>query len=535
MFRFLATCAVVALGVAAVVQAHRYPAAALPGGRPAALTLVLVAGLGAWLAGLHLAGRRSARLAGGALAAAGPALFLAALPQPESGGALALTAALALGPTAPALAGTAALAYPRAHRGDLVVAAAALVATGLWLGLLATLTFDPSATGCFACPRNLLHVGGSEHLHDVVLHSGLYASALTCAAAAVIALVRGQARRWAPAAAAGLGAAGFAVAAANGAPTVEPATRALWLAECAALALAAGAVALEVARSRRLSARIAGLVAGALPSPEALRTAFGDPGLEIVFPRAAGAVDADGQAAASPRPAVAVTEVTRGSQVVAELRHDGAQPERIAAAARGAGLALEHASLRARLRAELADLAASRARIVAVGDAERRRLERDLHDGAQQRLIALSMDLEGRAREEVRLALADLRALAHGIHPAALSDAGLEAALLELADESDVPLRIVRVPAGRLDPAIESAAYRLVLDGVACAGRAGDGRAVRLAIERTGDRLDVRLELPGVPPASASVALQHAADRFAALSGALTVGSVVEGSVPCGS
>jgi signal transduction histidine kinase len=222
--------------------------------------------------------------------------------------------------------------------------------------------------------------------------------------------------------------------------------------------------------------------------------------------------------------------------VIAELRHGEGPPERIAAVARGAGLALEHASLRARLRAELTELAASRRRLVEVGDAERRRLERDLHDGAQQRLIALSMTLDGRARDEVKAALAELRALAHGIHPAALSEAGLRPAVLELADESAVALRLEALTGERLPEAVEAAVYRLILDAVRCAERHGDGGAVRVAVERGVGRLRARVVLPGVGEAVARSALQDAVDRFAALDGALTViGDEAAGSVPCGS
>ncbi|WP_028063386.1 sensor histidine kinase [Solirubrobacter soli] len=538
------TCVVAALGVAAAAHARAHPADTLTGGEAAALALMLVAGLGAWVAGVYVAPRDRGGIA---LAAAGPALFLAAWPLPEAGGALAFTAALTLGATAPALAATAALLHRRAPRrgresvapaqagvaaraGSRVppaLAVAALAATAGWLGLLATATFDPEATGCFDCPRNLLLVVSDADLHDALVHSGLYAAALTCAAAGLL----GLRRRAAAAAAALLGAAGFAVNATHGVPTIDETTRTLWLAQTTALAVAAGTVAFEYVRARRLSRRIADLVAAALPSPVGLRAAFGDPGLEIVFPHGAGAVDADGRPAPAS-PGRAVTQVTRGADVIAELRHDQATAEHVAAAARGAGLALEHASLRARVRAELSELAASRRRIVEVGDAERRRIERDLHDGAQQRLIALSMTLDDRARDEVKAALADLRALAHGIHPAALTDAGLESATLELADEAAVPLKIEAMPHNRLHPSLESAVYRLILDGVRCAERHGDGRAVRITVERDAEQVSARIALPGV----ALPALQDAADRFEALGGTLAIASGgAEGRLPCGS
>src|SRR5262249_34103192 len=157
--------------------------------------------------------------------------------------------------------------------------------------------------------------------------------------------------------------------------------------------------------------------------------------------------------------------------LVALLHHDAALPaERLAAAARASGSALENASLRARLRAELAELRASRARIVEVADDERRRIERDLHDGAQQRLIALSVALAqlapqngalSRARAELRTALEDLRALAHGIYPAALTEAGIAAAVGELGERSRVPVRLLNASRQRWPPPVEAAIYPL--------------------------------------------------------------------------
>ena len=259
-------------------------------------------------------------------------------------------------------------------------------------------------------------------------------------------------------------------------------------------------------RARLLSHRIAGIVIDAMPSPEALRSTLaasvGDTTLSVAFPRGDGsAIDSDGRLVELQTPGAEVTEVMRGGEVVAYLRHAaelGGTSERLAEAARGAGLALEHASSRARLRAQLAELQTSRARIVEIGDGERRRLERNLHDGAQQRLIALSVALQptteggtvnGRAREEILTALDELRSLAHGIHPASLTDAGLDAAVRELAESSRVPLQIESVPRERFSAAVESAVYRVVLDAVRCAERAGDGRSVSVSIERTPEAL----------------------------------------------
>ncbi len=172
-------------------------------------------------------------------------------------------------------------------------------------------------------------------------------------------------------------------------------------------------------------------------------------------------------------------------------------------------------------------------------DGERRRLERNLHDGAQQRLIALTVALadDPVAQGEMRAALAELREIAHGIHPVSLSDAGLAAAVRDIADGSRVPVRIGAVLSQRVPAPVEAATHRLVSDAVLCAERDGDGRAVEVEIERMDGLLRARVRLPGVDPERATVRLEHSADRFAALGGRLAIGTgaVVDGELPCGS
>ena len=398
-----------------------------------------------------------------------------------------------------------------------------------------------------------------------------WAQALLCAGLCVLAVGRwarrpALARRaGAPVAVGGalvaaLGAAAFAYAAAVGGPRVDETARALWLAQCAVLALVAAGVAVQALRARVLRGQIADIVVATLSSPERLREALahrlGDPGLAIAYPGARdGPVDADGRPARDPSPGAATTEVIRGPEVVALLHHDAAlthAPERLATAARGAGPALEHASLRARLRAELAELSASRTRIVEVADDERRRAERDLHDGAQQRLIALSVALAqfapqdgslARAADELRRALDDLRALAHGLHPASLTEAGLAAALGELAraqPRARAPDGAPAAAAGRRRS--KRPLYRLVLDGVGCAERAGDGGIVVVA-DRARRRPASRatLTLPGVR-ARGGVARPRArrttASRRSTASSTVHetgAGVRVEAHLPCGS
>ena len=159
--------------------------------------------------------------------------------------------------------------------------------------------------------------------------------------------------------------------------------------------------------------------------------------------------------------------------------------------------------LNGELHARLAELAASRARIVTAGDVERRRLERNLHDGAQQRLVALSLALRvalakldtdpaaaratlAAAGDELALALAELRELARGLHPAVLTDRGLRAAIEMLAGRSPVPVEIADIPGERLPERVEAAAYYLIAEALTNATKYAHASAVRL--RRRGER-----------------------------------------------
>lgn len=567
----LGSVGMVGLAAATLVAAHRNGDETLGGGRPGELAALGGVGLSLWGAGCAIGVVRSAWLPGLLLAASGAAFLLGGVPLPDAGGTLLFSAALAGGSCAAALAGVSALAYRRSARPfpDVLISSAALATTGLWLGVFPAVTFDPPGAGCFACPRNLLLVHAEAGLHARLVHSGLYAAAAACAVLAVVTL-----GRWlrsdrvsrsvvAPvlvggAAAAAIAAAGFAYEARSGGiRVVDSTTHALWLAQSGALALVAAGVMLELGRARLLSHRVATMIVEAFPTAQELRAALaaaaGDPGLSVVFPQADGSiVDSEGAPVEPTGDDLAAMRILRERGTVAELRHADTlahAPERLADAARSAGLALEYASSRARLRAQFRQLTESRARIVEVGDEERQRLERNLHDGAQQRLIALSMALlvppysgaaVTRARLEILAALAELRALAHGIHPAALTDAGLGAALRELADSSRVPMRLEGLTPERFARAVETAVYRLALDSVRCAEVAGDGRAVTVALDYTRGSLRARVTLPGVDIAKAALVLEHTFDRFAALAGSYRTDTVADGAeievtLPCAS
>jgi signal transduction histidine kinase len=189
-------------------------------------------------------------------------------------------------------------------------------------------------------------------------------------------------------------------------------------------------------------------------------------------------------------------------------------------------------------------LAASRARIVEEGDAERRRLERNLHDGAQQRLVSLALALGEvsrkveddpetakqmlvSAREELRLALDELRELARGIHPAVLSDRGLAAALEALVARAPVPVQVTEVPKTRLPEPVEAAAYYLVSEALTNVAKHARAEVVTVRVGRTGERgrIEVRDDGAGGASLDDGLGLRGLADRVEALGGRLELDS----------
>ena len=344
-------------------------------------------------------------------------------------------------------------------------------------------------------------------------------------------------------------------------PEIDATVRALWLAQCGLVGLMAAGVAASGLRARRLARQVTRAVLAAVPDAAALTTVLasciGDPQLALVFPREGGAVDADGRPTTPAGPSAAVVRVTRSDGPVAEVRYSATltgAAYQVAAAVRAAGLVIEHVAAQARLLAELAELAASRQRIVEAGDAERQRLERDLHDGAQQRLIALQVTLQlagqtaqaaqtGRyltARQEVGVALKELRGIAHGIHPAALTDGGLRVGLGTLAETSPVPLAVDGHDVRRYPAAVETAAYRLIADAVTTAGQPAGHASVTAVLNESGDTLRVLLKIEGLDPAAATRIVDRARDRIIALHGSVTLAPgcgeiTIEATIPCAS
>ena len=201
--------------------------------------------------------------------------------------------------------------------------------------------------------------------------------------------------------------------------------------------------------------------------------------------------------------------------------------------------------LNAELRIRLDELAASRARIVTAGDVARRRLERNLHDGAQQRLVSLALSLRlalatldtdpaaaratlDQASDELALALDELRELARGLHPAVLTDRGLRAAVEMLAGRARFPVEIAEVPAGRLPEAVEAAAYYLIAEALTNVAKYAHASAARVRVVAVSDA-SVLVEVSddgvgGADPAGGS-GLRGLADRVEALGGSLEVAS----------
>ena len=203
-------------------------------------------------------------------------------------------------------------------------------------------------------------------------------------------------------------------------------------------------------------------------------------------------------------------------------------------------------------------LTASRARIVQAGDAARRRLERNLHDGAQQRLVTLSLTLRlAQARlhddpaaaqelleassEELASALEELRELARGLHPAILSDRGLEAALEALATRTPVPVELDHLPEGRLPPPVEAAAYYVVAESLTNVAKYADASSARVKVEQHNGYAIVEVEDDGVGGVDITrgSGLRGLADRVEALDGRLIVsseagrGTRVRAEIPC--
>jgi signal transduction histidine kinase len=314
-----------------------------------------------------------------------------------------------------------------------------------------------------------------------------------------------------------------------------------------------------------LGTAIVDLEPGASPGRlrDALARALGDSTLQLAFrrPDGIGFADTSGQAVdpARPDPGRAVVSLTGTDEAV--LVHDGGlelEPQLIRLTAAAASMALEHSRLQAEVQAQLELVRASRARIVEAGDAERRRLERDLHDGAQQRLVTLTLalgmahsraagadpelsSLIDSAAKEAREALTELRALARGIHPAVLTETGLAGAIQALVERSPVATTITEVPSARFPAVIEATAYFVVCEALANVAKHAGADAADVTIRTLPGRLVVQVSDDGAGGARSErgSGLRGLADRVASAGGTLRVdsppgaGTKLEAEIPC--
>jgi signal transduction histidine kinase len=295
---------------------------------------------------------------------------------------------------------------------------------------------------------------------------------------------------------------------------------------------------------------------------DALARAVGDPTLEIALwlPARGEWVDEQGRAVDLPEgPERAVTLVSEGGGPVAAIVHDAQLSDQrglIHAAGSVARLALENERLHAELRLQLAELRASRTRIVRATDAERRRLERDLHDGVQQRLLGLALvlqmletrvdergealELVGEAETELKAAVRELREFARGIHPAVLSDQGLAAATRTLAVRSPIPVEI-DATAERLPAVVETAAYFTIAECLANVAKYAKATRAWVTVQRVNGRAVVEVGDDGVGGADPNrgSGLRGLADRVDALDGSLRLesppggGTRIVAEIPC--
>jgi signal transduction histidine kinase len=304
---------------------------------------------------------------------------------------------------------------------------------------------------------------------------------------------------------------------------------------------------------------------GARQLGDALGTALGDRSLVLAywFPRFDTYVDLDGQPVLLPEAGSGrvATFVEHDGEHIAALVHDSAlvhQPDLLEAVCAAASVALERERLQAELGARVVELHESRERIVAAGDAERRRLERNLHDGAQQRLVAIALQLRllqrrvgddpsveelvRAASDELALSLSELRELARGLHPAVLEH-GLAAALESLASRSTVAATVSYDAPDRLPEPVELAAYFVASEALANVAKYARATNVRLRVWRAGPVANIEVSDDGVGGAddAGGSGLRGLADRVEALEGSLRVvsppgaGTIVTAELPCGS
>ena len=531
-------------------------------GSPATGALSLVAGLSFVGCGLFAWRRRPEVATGRLMILAGFCVFASSLAESDS--SLPFTIGLATSGLPLAVLAHLLLTFPDGRLHSLweraLALAAYVVALVLQVAMLVFMGYR-YLDHC-PCPTNLLFSSDNFDVHSALMSSQRNLGvAMTMGVVGTLVLRWRQAslplrRAMGPLAVAGgatialLGAQLFAAA------NARPAFNTVGAMQEIAFATVPVAYVFGLFRARLARGAVSDLVVSLreMPQPgqlrEVLARALRDPTLDVVYwlPEVQAYVGIDGHPIdPRARDNEAMTEIERHGERVAALIHDPAlreEPGLLEAVSAAAGLALENERLLADLRAQLEELRESRARIVEAGDTERRRLERNLHDGAQQRLVSLSLGLgmaadkvgrdpdaavtliEG-AREELAQALAELRELAEGIHPAILTDRGLAHALERLAERSPVPVDLDIRLDGRPPEPIEAAAYYVVAEGLTNVAKYAQAtRAkVRVVQERRLLRVEIADDGVGGADATGGSGLRGLNDRVQAFGGSLTITS----------
>ncbi len=349
-----------------------------------------------------------------------------------------------------------------------------------------------------------------------------------------------------------------------------PASETIRLVTFASLGLAPIAFLFALLDARLARGEVANLMVDLRRNPTAdpqgpLAHALRDPSLRLAYwlPQSRSWVDQAGEPTTLPQADEwrTVRVIQRDNEPMAAMVFDRAledEPELLDAVAAAAGIALENGRLRAELRARLQELKGSRIRVLEAGRQERKRLERNLHDGAQQRLVALSLELGllgesagadpvlsdrlARAKTEVSASLEELRDVARGIYPAVLSSHGLVIALESLADRASVPVHLTVDLVEQLPEPTEAAAYYVVSEALTNVGKHAQATSASVRVRRGGLGVVLNISDDGVggtDPAKGS-GLRGLTDRVEALGGELRIstsdeggGTVIHAELPC--
>jgi signal transduction histidine kinase len=428
----------------------------------------------------------------------------------------------------------------------------ALTAGAVTAGPIAAATWMPDRHGCADCPVNALAVLDSPRWSDGFARWGAIAMVVAAAAVALGSLVGRRSFHVLPelgaAVALSIGVTISLLPRIRGGVDTVPSPTARLLAD---LSLAVGALALalpDVQRARRRAA-IRGLATrlAAAPAPGRLGAevarAVGDPTLAVAFPTTGGAL-VDEEGLPVHQPGREATRIVREGRHLATVFHAAgtfANDDEVASLTRVAGLALEHERARAEQKAQARELRGSRRRLVEASDRERRRLEHDLHDGAQQRLVSLLLAVGSTRTADkatktalsgveghLQAAISELRTLTHGLFPSVLANEGLAAAIEDLELSSTAIVEILELPTEPAPLVVESTAYLAAAVAVASATS-----SVQLRIRSTPDTVVV--EARGVT-ASDSLEWRALRERIDALEGQLVTSvDEIRVELPCAS